>query len=248
MLMGTTLLRANLEFQEGFTVLQFEKQKTETLPFFINQAPSQELVQSDQTLKFRSLPKGITAHFSDMDSLGKLRLHVIRYLSDSRLMNGNTGAVGLLILGATPENQTRYAPIAVAWHEDEGSVDDFSVSPIQQIGNLSVIWLRKYYSGSGHHIEQSTIVASEENPMPHEVELFDDSNPLAKLQSQGWETWHRGNYFDETTLTWHYHLHRDPSKAPKKDEEAHRFVRVRFKFKDGKLLPEEPEQDEPSVR
>ncbi len=74
--------------------------------------------------------------------------------------------------------------------------------------------------------------------------IFASCDPLADLTEQGWEVWHRGNFFDEETLTTFYHLYRDPAKAATRDEYPHRRVRVRYTFRDGQLWPEKPEEDD----
>jgi hypothetical protein len=243
-LIASTCLRAADESQEKFTLLQLDKQPTEALPFFVRRAPSEPIAGPTEATKFESLPEGITAHLSDVGYLAGRRLFAIRYLADSRLVHGNDGAVGFVLLCSIQSDPPRFAPLIAVWSDDEGVIDDYSVSSVRQFGDFSFIWVRRDYSGTANSIGWTAISAPDATAPLRAYPLFADTDPLAELTKQGWELWHRGNHFDEETLTWHYHLYRDPAKATQKDEFPHRHVRVRYKFRDGKLHPEKPEKDE----
>ncbi len=243
-LVASTCLRAADEGQEEFTLLQLDKQPTETLAFFVRRAPAEAVSSPTEATWFQPLPEGITAHLSDIRYLAGRQLFAIRYLADSRLMQGNDGAVGLVLLCSVPSDPPRFAPLIVAWGDDEGAIDDYSVSPVRQFGDFSFIWVRRDYSGTANSIARMAITAPDPTTPLRAYPLFADTDPFDELIAQGWKLWHRGNHFDEDTLTWHYHLYRDPAKATQKDEYPHRQIRVRYKFRDGKLHPEKPEDDE----
>jgi hypothetical protein len=243
-LVTSTFLRAAEGPQEEFTLLQLDKQPTEALPFFVRRAPVEAVASPTEPTKFEPLPEGITAHLTEVGHLAGRRLFAIRYLADSRLVHGNDGAVGFVLLCSVQSDPPRFAPLIVAWGEDEGIIDDYSVSPVRQFGDFSFVWVRRDYSGTADSIGRTAVTAPNATTPLRAYPLFADTDPLAELFKQGWELWHRGNSFDEETLTWHYHIYRDPTKATQKDEYPHRQLRVRYKFRDGKLWPEKPEDDE----
>jgi hypothetical protein len=243
-LFASICLRAAEEPQEEFTLLQLDKQPTEALPFFVRRAPTEAVTNPNEPTKFEPLPEGITAHLTEVGYLAGRRLLAIRYLADSRLVHGNDGAVGLVLLCSVRSDPPLFAPLIVAWGEDEGIVDDYSVSPVRRFGDFSFIWVRRDYSGTAHWIGRVAVTAPDATTPLRVYSLFAETDPLTELTKQGWELWHRGNGFDEETLTWHYHIYRDPAKTSQKDESAHRLMRVRYKFQDGKLRPEKPEVDD----
>jgi hypothetical protein len=243
-LFGSVWLRAADEPEEEFTLLDLEKQPAEALPYFLRHAPTEAIEEPKTPAKFEPLPKGITAHLSEVGYVAGRRLFAVRYLADSRLVHGNDGAVGLVLLCSVQRDLSappRFAPIIVEWSEDEGGVEDYSVSPARQFGGFSFVWVRRTYSGTAATVDRTAITAPDATSPLRAYSLFADTDPLAELKKQGWKLWHRGNHFDEETLTWYYHLHRESAKDAEKDEYPHRAVRVRHKFRDGKLHPEKPE-------
>lgn len=228
--------------QDEFTVLQIDKQPSEPLSYFVRHAPVEAPDGPEAAAKFGPLPEGITAHLTEVGVIEGRHLFAIRYLSDARLAHGNTKAVGLVLLCSTPPTHQRFAPLVVAWDEGE-VVDDYSVSPVRRFVDFSFVWLRREFSGSGKMVGRMAITAADASSPLRARSLFAEADPLADLVKEGWVMWHRGNYFDEERLTWHYHLYRDRAKVEGKDESPHWSVRIRYEFRDGKLHPGKPEED-----
>lgn len=235
--LSASLIRAGQIAQNEFTVLQLDKQSQELLPFYLKHSPVEAPANSDENVKFEPLAQGITAHLTEVGLLRGNAIFAIRYLSDSRLTDGNARAVGMVVLCARSSSDSRqlFSPLIVGWGEDDGLVEDLSISPLRQFGDFSFFWVRRDYSGSANFTGRTAITATKSDPLPHAYRLFDESDPLAELRKQGWTLWHRGNFFDEDTLTWHYHLYRDPAKTPAKDEYPHAMAEVKYEFRDGKL-------------
>lgn len=243
-LLYSSCLLASEDSQEAFTLLNLDRQKIDSLPFFVRHMPAGAATSSDQSIEFKPLPKDISAHLIEVGYLGGRSLVAVRYLSDERLVHGNSGAVGLILLCSVQSDPPKFAPLIVEWDEDGEIIDDFSVSPIQQFDDFSFIWVRRDYSGTANTIDRTALIAPDTSSPPRAYPLFSDQDPLAELAKEGWELWHRGSFFDEETLTWHYHLYRDPTKASSKDDYPHRLVHVRYRFRDGKLFPDKVEDDE----
>jgi len=239
-----TVVCASGEDTDVAVLLQLDKQQPQSLPFFIRHAPTEPIESPDKPVAFGPLPDGVTSHLTEVGYLAGRHLFAIRYLSDSRLLSGNNGAIGFVLLCCTKEDPPQFAPLYVAWGEDEGFVDDYSVSPVRQFGDFSYIWLRTDTSGTANTIIRTAITAPDAQTPLQAYEMFADTDPLAILEKQGWELWHRGNYFDEDSLTWHYHIYRDPAKGGTNEDYPHRLVHVGYSFRDGKLRPGKIEEDE----
>lgn len=227
--------------EDVFTVLEISKQPKETLPYFIHHAPAETPGSVNVSAKFQSLPEGVSAHLTEIGYLSGRELLAIRYLTDARLANGNSSAVGLVILCGVQSDPPRYSPIFVAWDAGE-EFDDFSVSSIHHFGDFGFIWVRRDNKGTSDQIDRVAIRAADVSSPLRAYPLFaDDTHALDPLTKHGWELWHRGHFFDEDKLVWHYRLYR-PATA--KSEAEHRRVQVRYKFRNGKLWPEKAEDDE----
>jgi hypothetical protein len=219
-----------------FTLLQLERQPHETLSFFVHHAPAGEPASPEQAAKFAPLPTDITAHLTDAVNLAGRRLIAVRYMSNKRLERGNTGAVGLVLLCGDPADHSKFAPLIVAG-DGGGVIDDYSISAVRKFGEFQFIWMRRVYSGTARFVGRVAISAPDASSAFRVYPLFADDDPLIEIKKLGWEVWTRGNYFDEESLTWHYHLHRRPAKTVNEEENPHRYVRVRYEFRDGKLRP-----------
>lgn len=242
-LSGLCFATAKGEKQDEFLVLQADKQSPESLSFFVRHSPVEIPEKSDQAVRFEPLPNHITAHLSELGYLAGRQLFAVRYLSDTRLSQGNVGAIGFVLLCSVSSSPTRLVPIIADW-EEEGATDDYSVSPVRQLNGVSFVWVRRDYSGNANFIGRMAVSAPDANSPLKAYPMFADTDALADLKKQGWNLWHRNNYFDEESLTWHYHLHRESKEASGKEQHPHRQIRVRYKFHEGKLHPEAPEEDE----
>lgn len=229
------------ESQEEFLVLNLEKQRRENLTYYAHHAPTEEPGNSEEPAKFEPMPKNFTAHVARIGFLTGRDLVAVRYLADASLKLGNDNATMLVILCADAEHQAEYLPLVIAWGEQVGG--DLTVSPIRKLGDFEFIWVRREYSGKAHAVARTAIAAADVNSPFRAYPLFDQKDPLAKLRKEGWEMWTSGHFFDEEKLTWFYRLYREPDKM-KPNESAHRRVSVRYKFKDGKLRPGKPKDDD----
>jgi hypothetical protein len=190
------------------------------------------------------LPAGHTSHLASLGHLGGSRLFSVRFLSDERLNHGNTGAVGMVVLASTPSDQTKFVPLIVAGGEDGGVIEDYGASEVRLFGTTALVWVRKEYSGNARFVNRMALVADITGGIPITLcNPFDATDPLAALKKQGWKHWTRGNYFDEETLTWHYHLHKGPDPKKPGEEYPHRYYSVRYTYKDGKFVPGKPMRD-----
>jgi hypothetical protein len=243
-ILSSAVLNARNEPDDVAMLMHLDKQQPQALSFFVRNAPLEVVTSPDKPVKFGPLPNGVTAHLTNVGHLAGCQLFAIRYLTDTRLENGNDGAIGLLLLCSVKNAPNQYAPLYVAWGADEGLVDDYSVSEVRHFKEFSFIWLRTDTSGTADTILRTAITAPDAQTPLHEYEMFADIDPLTKLEKQGWEYWHRGNYFVEDSLTWHYHIYKDPSKDKKYTGPPQRLVRVRYTFRKGKLYPGKIEEDE----
>jgi len=234
---------ATSEVAGGFLLLNKAKQLPEPLSFYLKHAPSLSPKSADEKASLVPLPQGMTAHLSELGNLSGSRLFSVRYLSDERLDRGRLGALGIVVLSSTPENPMRFVPLIVAGGTDPDTIEDYSASVVHEFGKTDVVWVRKEYSGSAHHVHRMALTNGE---AAGEFRLFDpfaDSDPLAALKKEGWKPWTRGNYFVEETLTFHHRLWRAPDPKKPEDGPSDRYVRVRYSWKDGKFVPGKPERD-----
>jgi len=243
-LVAASMLPAQ-DLSENIVVLQIDKQRVEPLTFWIRHAPEASPQQATETVKFRPLPDGVTAHLSEIGQFGGRRFLAIRYLSYSRLVHGNTGAIGLLILCSDAQQQDRFVPLIVEWDGGEfPATEDFSISTVKNFGDFFFFWVRRHYSGNSHVTKRIAVAKTDSSEQPEKYDLFDKTDPLENLQKAGWSPWFRGNFFEEDTLTFHFHLYRDVNKETPQSHTEHRFIRIPYIFRDGKLVPGKIEFEE----
>jgi hypothetical protein len=158
--------RASAESEEGTPLLDLSKQRAEALPYFLRHMPAESISSGDQTVEFRPLPEGISAHLSEIGYLGGRSLFLVRYLSDARLIHGNAGAVGMVLLCSVNSEPKNYAPLIVDSDADGDTIDDFSVSPVQHLGDLAFVWVRRDYSGTADTIQRTALTAADPSMPP----------------------------------------------------------------------------------
>ena len=167
------------------------------------------------------------------------RVFAVRYLADDRLRQGNAGAHAILIIvsnGGAGEEQHRYSPI---YFTSGGATENHDASEVKTFGDFSFIWVRRHYSGTGRFVDRITLALKKEGGGFTRYELFENlDDSWKKLGLEGWEVWSRGNWFDEATLTDHLHIYRPPKKTLGEVNQVHAHIRIPYKFKNGKLVPQ----------
>ena len=226
---------------KAFLLLSRSKQAPQLLPYFLKHAPTKAPKTAEEAVTFGDLPAGQSAHLAELGHMGGSRMFSVRFLSEERLNYGNAGAVGMVVLASTPEDQKMFVPLIVV---SGGVTDDYIATEVRAFGTTALVWVRKQYSGTGGFVDQKALMADSESG--NQITLsdpLDATDPLADLKKQGWELWHRGNGFNEATLTYHFHLYKEPDPKKPGNEYPHRRYKVPYTFKNGKFVPGKPVQD-----
>jgi hypothetical protein len=230
--------------EEAFVILKTELQTAHPLDFYVHHEPIAAPANPETVVEFQALPKGITAHLTDLDYLPGRQMMSIRYLSDERLKLGNDGAVGLLVLCSTPSDQNAFVPVIATGELDIGTIDDASASKARGLSKTrTIIWVSIHYSGTGGFVDRIALTADDVDRPLRAHDIFAKTDPFADLKKQGWEFWTSGNWFDEDTLTGFHHLHWDPKKGPVPSDRNHMHTTVKYEFRDDQLHPGKPIDD-----
>lgn len=230
--------------EEALVFLKTELQNAHPLDFYVHHEPVSAPEKPDTVVEFQALPKGITAHLSDLDYLPGRRMMSIRYLSDERLKHGNDGAVGLLVLRSTPSDQTRFVPVIATGDLDIGIINDATASKARELSKTRrIVWVSIDYSGTGGFVDRIALTADDVCKPLRAHDIFAKTDPFADLTKQGWGFWTSGNWFDETTLMGYHHLYWNPKKGPAPNGESHEHMTVQYEFRDDQLQPGKPVDD-----
>lgn len=223
-----------------FVLLDRTKQSPEPLTWYLKHAPVNAPKSADEKANLAALPPGVSAHLAELGNLSGSRILSVRYLSDERLKNANAGALGLLVLASVPGNQAHFVPLIVAGGTDPDTIADYSASLVRTFGTTGLIWVRREYSGNARFVHRMALSHGEAAGDFRLFNPFANNDPLTALKTQGRELWTKGNYFDEETLDFHFHLHKKPDPKKPDGDYPHRYYRVRYTFKGGKFVPGKP--------
>lgn len=227
--------------EEAFVVLNTELQNAHSLDFYVHHEPIAAPAKPETVVEFQALTKGITAHLSDLDYLPGRRMMSIRYLSDERLKHRNDGAVGLLVLCSTPSDQKAFVPVIATGELDIGTIDDARASKARELSKTRrIIWVSIHYSGTGGFVDRIALTADDVDKPLRAHDIFAKTDPFADIKKQGWEFWHRGNGFNQETLSGYHHLYWDSQKGSPPNGGSHWFMSVPYEFQDDQLHPVKP--------
>jgi hypothetical protein len=228
--LATASLSYGFTNEEAFVILKTELQIAHPLNFYVHHEPVSAPAKPETVVEFQALPQGITAHLSDLDYLPGRRMMSIRYLSDERLKHGNDGAVGLLVLCSTPSDPKAFVPVIATGELDIGTIDDASASKARALSKTRrIIWVSIHYSGTGGFVDRIALTADDVDKPLRAHDIFAKTDPFADIKKQGWEFWHRGNGFNQETLSGYHHLYWDPKKGPAKGN--HWFMTIPYEFR-----------------
>jgi len=230
--------------EEAFVVLNTELQNAHSLDFYVHHEPIAAPAKPETVVEFQALPKGITAHLSDLGYLTGRRMVSVRYLTDERLRHGNDAAVGLVLLCNIPTDQTLFAPVIVEDGKESGADDGITTSKVLELSKTrSIIWVSLHYSGTAREVSRIALTSDDVDMHFRTHAIFAKTDPFADLTKQGWEFWTSGNWFDEETLVGYHHLYWDPKKGPVPNGHNHEHMTVQYVFRDDQLHPGKPVDD-----
>jgi hypothetical protein len=209
---------------------------SQTLDFYLNHepVPTTEDNQAEPTrLTWSPIPAD---HKANLEYLGNLGgdVYAVRYLDEKRLRIHVTSAHAILIIANPYDHDYKFSPV---YFTTGGATEEHDASQVKELGNLKFIWIRRHYSGTARDVERIALTFEDGDYVRYQLFSSEDFWKQYGFDDDGWKTWHRGNWFDEETLTDHFHIFRPPIKSRGEVTDVHARIRVPYKFKNGKLVP-----------
>jgi hypothetical protein len=216
-----------------------ESKLAEPLSYYLKQHPTRPSAEKPRELEWESMPPGKHPQFQRLGDFAGRTVIAVRYLVAERLEEGRVSAAGVLILADAPEDYPKFTPVYFL-EEEPDVIEDYAATTVRKIGGREMFWLRVEAAGNSGDQNHFAISLDPKTGKFAGWDLLEakpgeeegENDPLKAFKAKGWEIWHRGNYFDEETLTQYYNLYK-----PESDKGEEQQVKVPYTFKNGKLRP-----------